>query len=308
VSTARAPKRQRAPVDVFKYRDYRQFLAAFYAQRKASGMSYRGFSRAAGLGAPNYLKLVIDGKRNLSSEMAVRFARACRLNADGIEYFRILVAFNQAGSDEARNALHEQLTKFARFRAAQRLDVAQKEYHSNWYISAVRELVACPVFREDPSWIASSMEPPISEQEASHALEVLTHLGMVERDEQGRLLLATRAVSTGPQASGLYIRNYHNQMMQRAALAMQHIPAEQRYISGLTLSASEATLAEVQRRVIEFRAQLMALCDADPSPERVAQLNVQLFPLTRKLNQAPLDSSVAPPITPQPLPNPRETP
>jgi uncharacterized protein (TIGR02147 family) len=67
VPSSRNGKRQRAPVDVFRYRDYREFLGAFYAQKKQSGLSYRGFARAAGLGAPNYLKLVIEGKRNLSS-------------------------------------------------------------------------------------------------------------------------------------------------------------------------------------------------------------------------------------------------
>jgi hypothetical protein len=82
--------------------------------------------RAAGLGAPNYLKLVIDGKRNLSSDMAERFARACRLNADGTEYFRTLVAFNQASTDEEKNALHARLSKLARFRSAQRLDLVEK--------------------------------------------------------------------------------------------------------------------------------------------------------------------------------------
>lgn len=283
VSAERAPKRHRAPVDVFKYRDYREFLAAFYVHKKASGMSYRGFSKAAGLGAPNYLKLVIEGKRNLSSEMAERFARACRLNEEGTEYFRALVAFNQATTDEERNALHERLSRFSRFRASQRLDLAEKEYHSTWYIPAVRELVACPTFDESPAWIARSLEPSISEQEAGHALAVLLQLGMLERDERGRLIQATRAVSTGQQASGLYIRNYHAQMMQRATLAMEHFAPDDRYISALTLSASEATLAEVQRRIIEFRRELAALCDADPLPSRIVQLNFQFFPLTRRL-------------------------
>lgn len=309
MSAPHPSKRLRAPVDVFKYRDYRQFLAAFYAHKKASGLSYRAFSRAAGLGAPNYLKLVIDGKRNLSAEMAERFARTCHLGPEGTDYFRILVAFNQATSDDERNLLHEQLTKFARFRAAQRLDVAQSEYHANWYISAVRELLACPDFREDPEWLAAIMDPPISAAEASHALEVLKSLGMVERDERGRLVQATRAVSTGPQASGLNIRNYHSQMMQRAVLAMQLIPAEQRYISGLTLSGSEETLAEVKRRVIEFRAELVALCDADPAPTRVAQLNMQFFPLTRHLAQATLTPDSSPPTqTSKPTSTPESTP
>ena len=99
------PRRSRAPVDVFRYRDHREFLAVFYAQGKAAGLSYRGFARAAGLGAPNYLKLVIEGKRNLSADMAERFARACRLNDEATEYFKLLVAFNHALDDGERNVL-----------------------------------------------------------------------------------------------------------------------------------------------------------------------------------------------------------
>lgn len=288
MAAEQAPKRRRAPVDVFKYRDYRQFLRAFYDARRSSGMSYRAFSRAAGLGAPNYLKLVIEGKRNLSLDMAERFAHACRLNEEGTEYFRTLVQFNQAGTDEERNALHERLLKFARFRSAQRLDLAEKEYHSTWYIPAVRELVACTNFVEEPAWIAQQMQPEISEAEASNALSVLHRLGLVERDDSGRLQQATRAVSTGQQASGLYIRNFHAEMMQRATLSMQLVPPDQRYISGLTLSVSRHTFNEVERRIIEFREELKALCDTDPLPDAVVQLNFQLFPLTRITSKDPV--------------------
>ena len=277
------PRRSRAPVDVFRFRDYREFLAAFYAHAKAAGSSYRGFARAAGLGAPNYLKLVIDGKRNLSKEMAGRFASACRLNAESTEYFELLVAFNQADNDAERNVLHERLSRFARFRSAQRLDVAQHEYHSSWFIPVVRELVSCPGFVEDAAWIAAQLEPAISEQEALHALDVLERLGLLERGENGQLLQASRAVTTGQQASGLHIRNYHAEVLQRAIRAMHEIPAEERYISALTLSSSAATWAEVMRRVIAFRQELVALCDADPAPSRVVQLNLQLFPLTRSI-------------------------
>jgi uncharacterized protein (TIGR02147 family) len=289
------PRRSRAPVDVFRYRDYREFLAAFYRQGKAGGLSYRGFARLAGLGAPNYLKLVIDGKRNLSPEMAERFASACRLNEESASYFRLLVAFNQAGDDTERNALHEELSRFARFRSSQRLDLAQKEYHSSWFIPAIRELVTCTGFREDAAWLAQQLEPSISEKEAAHALEVLLRLGLLERDESGKLVQATRAVSTGQQATGLYIRNYHAEAMQRAVHAMHHLPAEERYISALTLSASLATMAEVRRRVIEFRQELVALCDADPEPSRVVQLNLQLFPLSRSIAAPSGDSATESP-------------
>jgi uncharacterized protein (TIGR02147 family) len=296
VASSTRPRRSRAPVDVFRYRDYREFLAAFYAQGKASGLSYRGFARNAGLGAPNYLKLVIEGKRNLSEEMAGRFARACRLNEESTEYFKLLVAFSHATEDGERNALHERLGRFARFRSAQPLELAQKDYHSSWYIPALRELVTCPGFVEDPAWIAAQLQPNISEREAAHALDVLQRLGLLERDESGKLVQATRAVTTGQQASGLHIRNYHSELMQRAVHAMHHLSAEERYISALTLSASAATFDEVRRRVLAFRQELIALCDADPAPARVLQLNLQLFPLSRAIPAAAAIEPEPPPV------------
>ena len=85
-----------AEIDVFAYSDYRAFLRDYYRARKAAGrgFSYRSFSRRAELRSPNYLKLVIDGERNLSADMAKRFASACGLQGDEERYFMDLVARN----------------------------------------------------------------------------------------------------------------------------------------------------------------------------------------------------------------------
>ncbi|HEX5657376.1 MAG TPA: TIGR02147 family protein, partial [Polyangiales bacterium] len=87
-----------AAPDVFEFDDYRAFLRAHYAHKKASGRSFslRVFSRLAGLTSSNYLKLVMDGDRNLTPEMAERFAAACGLKGDAASFFCELVGFNQA--------------------------------------------------------------------------------------------------------------------------------------------------------------------------------------------------------------------
>lgn len=54
VPATSASRKARPVVDVFRYRDYRSYLAAFYAAGRSAGLSYRSFSRAAGLGGPNY--------------------------------------------------------------------------------------------------------------------------------------------------------------------------------------------------------------------------------------------------------------
>ena len=86
---------------------------------------------------------------------------------------------------------------------------------------------------------------------------------------------------------------------------MQHIPAEQRYISGLTLSASEATIAEVKRRMIAFRAELAEAVtrlaaryhDASAPGGRPHRLVVLAHPLPRDAATTP---SPEPPLSPAP--------
>ena len=55
---------------VFSYVDYRRYLADYYAHAKKChyGFSFRVFSKRAEISSSNYLRLVIDGKRNLTSE------------------------------------------------------------------------------------------------------------------------------------------------------------------------------------------------------------------------------------------------
>ena len=76
---------QKGVPEVFAYLDYRAYLRDYYTSRKAQGasFSFRSFSRKAKLRSPNYLKLVMDGARNLTAEMAARFAQACGLGGEG---------------------------------------------------------------------------------------------------------------------------------------------------------------------------------------------------------------------------------
>ena len=84
------------------YMDYRLFLADFYHAKKAltrtaiRPYSYALFSAAADIKSPNYLKMIIEGKRNLSLDMVSKFAKACSFNKAQTDEFRLLVVFNQS--------------------------------------------------------------------------------------------------------------------------------------------------------------------------------------------------------------------
>jgi uncharacterized protein (TIGR02147 family) len=274
-------KRLRCPIDVFRYHDYRAFLAAYYEHKKPQGFSYRAFANAAGLGAPNYLQLVIQGRRNLTADMARRFAETCGLGQDAADYFVTLVAFNQASDNQERNRHYEKLSGFRRYRRAQKLELSEAAYHSRGYLPAIRELALSPSFRDDPEWIAERLWPPIKPSEARQALDTLLELGLLERGADGRLRQSTRVVSTGPETVGMHITNYHAEMMQRATAAMTLVPARERDISSLTLCLGSDGIARLKERIQAFRRELLELAESDSQPSQVVQVNFQLFPLSK---------------------------
>src|SRR5690606_11164244 len=93
---------------VFEYLSYREYLKDYYriAKQTIPAFSYRYFSRRAGFSSPNFLKLVIDGKRNLGSDSVKRFAKALELNTEEKGFFRSLVAFEQASTPEEANTAY----------------------------------------------------------------------------------------------------------------------------------------------------------------------------------------------------------
>ncbi len=272
---------RRCPIDVFRYHDYRTFLSDFYMAKKKRGFSYRAFSIAAGLGAPNYLKLVITGQRNLSRGTAERFAETCGLGKEATSYFLLLVEFNQASSSEDRAALYQKLSAFQRYRKVHKLELADATYHSTWYLPAIRELVQSKHFREDPEWIARTLVPPIKPVEAQKAIETLLELGLISRSAEGELCQQDRVLSTGAQTSGVHIRNYHAEMLDRALASMALVPAAERDISSLTMCLGPKAMVYLKQRLADLRQELIELCVTEPEPSRVLQLNLQLFPLSQ---------------------------
>lgn len=271
-----------AAPNVFEYLDARRYLGDYYAHKKASGrgFSYRAFSRRVGLGSPNYLKLVIDGDRNLTPEMATRFGAACGLADNALAYFLDLVAFTQASHTDERAARYERLLQFREHREVHKIDVAFGTYHSKWYLPAIRELAFRDDFRPDPEWVAQRLLPTIKVADAREALRILVDLGLLTEID-GRWRPTEPSVTTGPEVRGVHYGQYHRSMITRALSSLDERPPHDRDISSVTLCLSDEGMALLKERLKAFRRDLLALSDDEPRPERVFQVNLQAFPLSK---------------------------
>jgi uncharacterized protein (TIGR02147 family) len=267
--------------NIFEYTSYRTYLSEVYRYRKQhERFSFRQFSKQAGFASPNFLKLVIEGKRNLSGESIEKIARGLKLDADQVEFFRHLVLLNQASTASERQHWAELLFSSRFFRKLNPLKTAVHAYYSNWFVVAVRELVALPSFQEDPEWIASSLSPQISPQEARAAIETLLKLGLLRRTAEGKLVQSEELVTTGDEVKSLSVAQFHREMIQKGSESIERFPAEKRDVSSVTLSVSEQGRLQIKTLIQRFRKDLLEIAARDQSPDEIVQINLQLFPLS----------------------------
>ncbi len=269
--------------NIFEYTDARKFLDDMYHHFKASHrqFSFRYFAQRAGFRSPNFLKLVIEGQRNLSDLSIPRFAVALKLNKTETEFFKHLVHFTQAKNAGEKSASAQAMMRAKSFLKIHPLQQAEYAYYACWYYIPVRELASVGGFEENPEWIAARLRPRISAGRAAQALRDLETLGLLVRGTDGKLTQAQRTVTTSNEVSSSAIVRYHKQMMSLAASSIDDVPRQRREISAACVPVSKATAAKLKEMIQEFRQQLLTIAEEDQAPaDTVYQINLQLFPLS----------------------------
>lgn len=268
--------------DIFEYVDYRQYMRDYYnaAKGHTKAVSYRYLARRAGFSSPNFIKLVMDGQRNLGDDSVESVARAFDLDDDEARFFAMLVLFVQASGADQKNEAFEALSSIRRFRHARRIETDMFEYLSHWYYPATRELAGRADFKLDAAWISKQLWPRVPVAKVRRALELLLEMGLLVIDDHGQVSRGEPSLTTGHEVGSLAIGNFHRQMMARAAESIDSVDRERRDVSGLTVCVPVDLVPELKARIHQFRESMMEVCDRGGEGQVVYQLNVQLFPLS----------------------------
>jgi len=270
---------------IFEYMDYREYLRELFEKRKADHpfYSYRLFSQKAGFRSPNFLKLVVDGKRNLTKESVYRVSKAFGLNKGESDYLENLVFFNQSKTLDEKNLY---LSRILRYRVKfdpKLLEPSELEYYSQWYNPVICELVTAADFADDYRALAAAVIPPVTPAEAQRSVDLLLKLGLIVRNSDGSYGKIASSYTTGPQVRSVAVANYHKAMMRLASESIERFAAAARDITSVTLSVSADTYQLIREKLQQMRRELLELAEADPAPQRVVQLNLQLFPMSGSL-------------------------
>ncbi len=141
------------------------------------------------------------------------------------------------------------------------------------------ELTFCDKFDSDPAVIAKRLGVDL--EKVNQAISDLLSVGLLERDETGRLI-NTRAHMTAIKTTKTdeHRRRHQKEILERASASLEKDAFEIRGHYGMTMAVDAAKIQEANRRIKSFTEEL---CDflAGGEKNEVYQLAIQLFPLTK---------------------------
>jgi uncharacterized protein (TIGR02147 family) len=272
--------------DIFGYLNYREFLRDFYLSKKAnqSGYSYRVFARQAGIGSPSHLKMVIDGKRNLSLRSVPGYVRALGLGKREADYFEMLVKYAQASRMDDRARMLDELFALRPRRSATPLEQERYRFLSHWYFVAIYVLVAVDGFNEDPDWIVQRLRGRITRKQATDALISLEKLGLISRGEHGDFVQSVGTMTIEDDTRAAAVFRYHSETGRLARESLRKDKQDMREMNGATIPIPKSKLSVLKERIRKFRKEMNELASSMDDPDSVYQLNIQFFPLTEDVS------------------------
>ena len=269
--------------DILEYTDYRQYIADYYADRKAkSAFSWQEFAKTAGFSSPVYLKYVSEGRFNLSEAATARVADAMRLADYEREYFCEMVRFDHAKIDNEKKSFFSKMLAIAEAHKVKIIEADSYRFFEDWKNPVLREL-APSMPGAKPLALAHACRPEITAAEVSESLSFLVKANLLQKNEDGNYVQTDKSVTTGPlKATPVAVRTLHHQMGEFALEAIEGVSQDKRHFSGLTLGITRGAYEKIVQEIAECRKRIIAIAREDDTTEEVYRLNMQFFPMTNK--------------------------
>jgi uncharacterized protein (TIGR02147 family) len=266
--------------DIFDYTDYCAFLRDFFEERrkKLPFFSYRFFGRKVGVDPGNLIK-ILQGKRHLSDAGIKQVILYAQFSGREAKYFETLVRFKKAKREQDNKVLFEKLMAIQRI-DPYRLEPDQYEFYREWHHTVVLALLYIIDFRGNYKALAERIQPRISVQQAHESIKLLLKLKLVRKEPGGKFIPTNTIITTGKNWKSIAIRSFQQQGIKLALEAFERFPSDERDISTVSIAVAQDDLEEIKRVTSEYRRTVLQIASASEKPDRVYQLNIQLFPLS----------------------------
>ena len=271
---------------IFEYSDYRVFLTDYLGGARSRGvpLTYEELGRRVGFSSKGFVTQILQGKCKIPGDKIRPFARALNLKKKEQDFFELLVLFDQAKTHRAKNEYFRKLVSGFKTRM-QSIGPDKYDFYSAWYYSAIRSLLSYYPFNGDYRKLAQQLSPAITPGQAKKAIELLERLSLIVKKDDGFFHLTDRIISTGDSVDSVALINFQQATMDLAKEALEQVPREQRDSSTLTLGLSREGYRAAVAKIAALRKDLLDIARFDRNIDRVLQINLHAFPLTKNYKE-----------------------
>ena len=276
----------RNKINIYDYSDYRKFLQDFYELEKSFDptFSYRVFAAAVSMDASLLLK-ILQGKRHVSSKNIGNFVQFFRYKEGKAEYFREMIAYAKAKTDEDVRKHFEALQRM-RPSSCRELDEARYRYFQQWFYPMIRSALDVFDYRgsEHAAALGDSCIPKLTANQVECAVDALLQLGLAHQKKDGRIVPTDAHLKTQEHWLSASISEYQKSIAELAHRAIAETPKEERDISTLTMAIDSSQIQKIRDILADARKSIVKVANSMPSQicDSVYQLNFQLFPMMKK--------------------------
>lgn len=272
--------------EIARYQSYRDFLRDFFDYKKSlrAGFSYRQFAGLVGLKSPNYLQLVIQGKRNLTETTGRRLGEALKLHKNEVAYLEALIRLENALNDsekiKAQKNVHSCLKKLlTRFVKEEAQDILAK-----WYYLLIREMVLVQDFEPSGEYISSRLQNMISVAEAEKAFKFLLNSGYLEFKD-GNYTQAEPVLDTGVDIFNHdFMQEYHAQLLATWSQNIEKLGYKNQELGVLNIPIPKTKIPELQEKIRQFQDEIIGWSQNFKDNDDLVQLGTYLMHFQKRSN------------------------
>lgn len=270
-------------INIYEFEDYRKYLKAISEDLKRSlGLTYRELNEYFGFKATNFIQLVCKRERNLTAQSIDSICRSLELSKEEKKYFSLLVELNQSTNIAERQNLLQNLLFLRKKKIKGTLPKSQHNYYSQWHNVVLRESLQMGLDTNEIETLENKIIPPISKTQKEDSIKSLEKLGLIER-KNNHYVTTENTLRTGDQFNNEMIIQFHYKMLELAKASIQQFTTSEREIGAVTVSLSEKNFLHLKQRLKELKEEILELSESDKDADQVFQMNLQLFPLTKKI-------------------------
>lgn len=279
-----------APV-LASYTDYRLFLNDYYRYRRSQTVndrrpySYAVFSAAADIRSPNYLKLVIEGQRNLSESMAKKFAKAMGLTKQETTEFVALVHFTQTTDPLERNQKLKNLSELRVDRKLKAGEISQDTWDKvpSWVTWVLYALADQKEMTLDFQKLFGQLRRKAKPDDVKKAYEKLISGGELVQGADGSITKGRELMAGSENIPVDLVRKIQTDLIYLGLESLAQDAPQDREFGAMTVALTESEFEHLKFELRQFRkrwAKDVSVNRRESKGDRVFQLNIQLFPVS----------------------------